>query len=175
MKAFNGISAEHTVHFSESALARTQIIVRTKPGNVPDFDVREIEEEIVKTARRWQDNLHDALVAHFGEERGNQLPPALRERFSRWLPGGVFNCRSGHRRGHHGRPQRREEMTMNLYQGDAMSDGSVAFESFPVWANRCLSRPACRCSNIWVPRCLKNLTTKWSPREWRRCMSTILA
>ena len=23
--------------------------------------------------RRWQDDLHDALVAHFGEERGNQL------------------------------------------------------------------------------------------------------
>jgi len=44
LKAFNGISSEHTVYLSESPLARTQIIVRTKPGSVPDFDVREIEK-----------------------------------------------------------------------------------------------------------------------------------
>src|ERR1700736_5757053 len=73
MKAFNGISSEHTVHLFESALTRIQIIVRTKPGSVPAFNVREIEREVVKAARRWQDDLHDALVAHFGEERGNEL------------------------------------------------------------------------------------------------------
>ncbi|MGA8657780.1 MAG: hypothetical protein WB586_16670, partial [Chthoniobacterales bacterium] len=37
MQAFNGISSESTVHLSESALARVQIIVRTKPGSVPEF------------------------------------------------------------------------------------------------------------------------------------------
>ena len=73
MQAFNGISSESTVHLSESALARVQIIVRTKPGSVPEFDVREIENQIVKATRRWQDDLHDALIAHFGEERGNHL------------------------------------------------------------------------------------------------------
>ena len=84
MKAFNGISSEYTVHLSESALARIQIIVRTKPGSVPAFDVREIEKQIVKAARRWQDDLHDALVAHFGEERGNQL----HHRFGNAFPAG---------------------------------------------------------------------------------------
>ena len=73
MNAFNGLSSEQAVHLSESALARIQIIVRTKPGNVPDYDVRELEKQIVKAARRWQDDLHDALIANFGEERGNQL------------------------------------------------------------------------------------------------------
>jgi glutamate dehydrogenase len=73
MQAFNGISSEFTLHLSDSALARVLITVRTKPGSVPDFDVREIEKRIVKAARRWEDDLHDALVAHFGEERGNQL------------------------------------------------------------------------------------------------------
>jgi len=73
MKAFNGISLVHAVHLSESPLARIQIIVRTTPGRVPDFDVREIEKQIAKAARRWQDDLHDELVAHLGEERGNQL------------------------------------------------------------------------------------------------------
>ena len=73
MTAFNGISSEYTVHLSESPLARIQIIVRTKPESVPDFDVRAVEEQIAKAARRWQDDYHDALVARFGEERGNQL------------------------------------------------------------------------------------------------------
>jgi len=73
MQAFNGVSSESTVHLSESVLARVQIIVRTRPGSVPEFDVREIEKQIVKVARRWQDAMHDALNAHFGEERGNQL------------------------------------------------------------------------------------------------------
>ena len=48
MQAFNGISSDFTVHLSESALARMLIIVRTKPGSVPEFDVREIEKRIVK-------------------------------------------------------------------------------------------------------------------------------
>jgi glutamate dehydrogenase len=73
MRAFNGISSEFTLHLSDSALARVLITVRTKPGSVPDFDVREIEKRIVQAARRWKDELHDALVAHLGEERGNQL------------------------------------------------------------------------------------------------------
>ncbi|HKM57814.1 MAG TPA: NAD-glutamate dehydrogenase [Chthoniobacterales bacterium] len=73
MKVFNGTSSESRVYLSESALARVQIVVRTKPGSVPEYDVREIEKQIVDAARRWQDNLHDALVARFGEERGNEL------------------------------------------------------------------------------------------------------
>ena len=48
MQAFNGISSEFTVNLSESALARMLIIVRTKPGTVPEFDVREIEKQIVE-------------------------------------------------------------------------------------------------------------------------------
>ena len=93
MQAFNGISSESTVHLSESALARVQIIVRTKPGSVPEFDVREIEKQIVKAARRWQDDLHDALIAHFGEERGNQLY----HRFGNAFPAGYREDRSRHR------------------------------------------------------------------------------
>jgi glutamate dehydrogenase len=84
MKAFNGISLEHAVHLSESPLARLQIVVRTKPGGVPDFDVREIEKQIAKAARRWQDDLHDELVAQLGEERGNQM----HHRFGKAFPAG---------------------------------------------------------------------------------------
>lgn len=73
MEAFNGTSSEFTVNLSESVLARILIIVRTRPENVPGFDVHEIEKRIVRAAHRWEDDLHDALAERFGEERGNQL------------------------------------------------------------------------------------------------------
>ena len=90
MRAFNGISLEFTVHLSDSALARVLITIRTKPGSVPEFDVREIETQIVKAARRWQDDLHDALTARFSEERGNQLY----HRFGNAFPAGYREERS---------------------------------------------------------------------------------
>ena len=90
MEAFNGISSEFTVNLSESALARMLIIVRTKPGTVPEFDVREIERRIVKVVHRWRDDLRDALITHFGEERGNEL----HHRFGNAFPAGYREERS---------------------------------------------------------------------------------
>ena len=90
MEAFNGVSSEFTVNLSESALARMLIIIRTKPGTVPEFDVREIESRIVKVMHRWRDDLRDALITHFGEERGNEL----HHRFGFAFPAGYREERS---------------------------------------------------------------------------------
>ncbi|MBV8899673.1 MAG: NAD-glutamate dehydrogenase, partial [Verrucomicrobia bacterium] len=90
MHAFNGISSEFTLYLSDSPLARVLIVVRTKPGSVPDFDVREIERQIAKVARRWEDELHDALIARLGEERGIQLY----RRFGNAFPAGYREDRS---------------------------------------------------------------------------------
>ncbi len=73
MKAFNGTSLEFAVNLTESALVRLHVMVRTKPGSVPAYDVREIEKQIIKVSRRWEDDFHDALIARFGEERGMEL------------------------------------------------------------------------------------------------------
>ncbi len=73
VKAFNGSSSEFNVHLSESVLARVQIMVRTKPGGIPDVDVRELEARLVDAARRWDDDLKAALIEAFGEARGNEL------------------------------------------------------------------------------------------------------
>jgi len=72
-EAFNGSSSEFNVHLSESRLARIQITVRTTPGKIPDFDVREVEARLVASARRWDDDLRDALIETAGEARGNEL------------------------------------------------------------------------------------------------------
>ena len=73
LQAYRGISVEFTPLLSESALARIHITVRTDPGALPEVDTRELEARIVLAARRWQDDVADALVDGFGEEHGNRL------------------------------------------------------------------------------------------------------
>ncbi|MGH8676880.1 MAG: NAD-glutamate dehydrogenase, partial [Burkholderiales bacterium] len=71
--AFGGVSTEFSVNLSESVLARVLIVVHTKPGARPDYDERELEAKLVRAARRWEDDLADALVDRLGEERGVDL------------------------------------------------------------------------------------------------------
>ncbi|MCC6611267.1 MAG: NAD-glutamate dehydrogenase [Burkholderiales bacterium] len=72
-QAFAGDASDFGVFLSESALARVLITVRTTPGAVPQYDVREIEVRLAAAARRWEDDLKDALAAALGEARGNAL------------------------------------------------------------------------------------------------------
>ncbi|HEY1437521.1 MAG TPA: NAD-glutamate dehydrogenase [Casimicrobiaceae bacterium] len=89
-QAFHGSSSEFNVHLSESALARILITVRTTPGNIPSFDVRDLEARLATVARRWTDDLKQALIEAAGEARGNDLarqfgaafPAAYREDFT---------------------------------------------------------------------------------------------
>jgi glutamate dehydrogenase len=130
MQAFNGISLEFAVHLSDSALARVLIIVRTKPGSVPEFDVREIEKQIVRAARRWQDDLRDALIARFSEEHGNQLyhrfgnafPAGYRE--GRLISEAVTDAAIMDALG----PEKK--LAMNLYTGDQTSSPPLRLKVF---------------------------------------------
>jgi len=89
-REFNGASSDFNVFFSESLLVRTLITVRTKPGDIPDYDVADIERRLVAAARRWEDDLKQALIEALGEARGNELfhrfgaafPAAYREDFA---------------------------------------------------------------------------------------------
>ncbi len=72
-EAYNGTAAEFSVSLSESPLARIFMVVRTRPGSVPEVDVRALEARIVEATRRWEDDLHALLVERLGEERANRL------------------------------------------------------------------------------------------------------
>jgi len=86
---FNGIASAHVTQFGESPLARLQVHIRTKPGQVPSFDARKVERELVKVARDWVDQLQDSLIDRFGEEPGislldhyrNAFPGSYRDQF----------------------------------------------------------------------------------------------
>ncbi len=71
--AFGGESADYTTRISESVLARLHYVVYTEPGSVPDYDVGEIEARLAAATRAWTDDLRDALVDHFGDERAGEL------------------------------------------------------------------------------------------------------
>jgi glutamate dehydrogenase len=73
MQAFNGTSSEFNVQLSESVLARVLVTVRTIPGKIPAYDVRDLEARLALAARRWDDDLRAALVKSLGEARGNAL------------------------------------------------------------------------------------------------------
>ncbi|MGH8282124.1 MAG: NAD-glutamate dehydrogenase domain-containing protein, partial [Gammaproteobacteria bacterium] len=73
VSALNGKSAEHDIFLSESALARVHIIVHTTPWKLPKYDRAALEQEITLAVRSWQDELKDALITRFGEERGLKL------------------------------------------------------------------------------------------------------
>ncbi|MGH9766654.1 MAG: NAD-glutamate dehydrogenase, partial [Blastocatellia bacterium] len=89
-QALNGGSSDFLVFLSESLLVRILITVRTRPGNIPDYDVADIERRLVAAARRWEDDLKQALIEALGEARGNELfhrfgaafPAAYREDFA---------------------------------------------------------------------------------------------
>ena len=90
MEAFNGQSAEFDTQFSESVLARVHFIIRTIPGELPDYDIADIEARMMESLLRWRDRLRDELHGQFGEGKGNRLskryveafPPAYRADYS---------------------------------------------------------------------------------------------
>ncbi len=89
-KAFAGEISAHYSQVGDSPMARLQIVVRTTPGQIPEYNVDEIEAAIVDATRTWSDHLQDALHAAHGEESGQVLhqrykdafPPGYRERFN---------------------------------------------------------------------------------------------
>ena len=90
LSAFNGTHADFDVSLTEQVLARIHFTVRTKPGHIPQVDVRDVERQLAAAARRWDDDLRDALVDAQGEGSGIALfkrwasafPVAYRERFN---------------------------------------------------------------------------------------------
>ena len=77
MEAFAGQRADFGVLLGDTLLARVHFTIRTPPGQVPAYDAREIEARLAAAARRWDDELRDALVDEAGEGQGMAL-------FKRW-------------------------------------------------------------------------------------------
>ncbi|MEQ8604891.1 MAG: NAD-glutamate dehydrogenase [Marivibrio sp.] len=76
-----GSVAANYTHMSDEALSRVQFIIKTTPGQVPDYDRRALEEKIREETRTWEDKLRQAMIENHGEERGLSLLRRYAEAF----------------------------------------------------------------------------------------------
>jgi glutamate dehydrogenase len=76
-RATGAISIDYTTRVSESVLVRLHYLIYGEPGGLPEIDAREIETLLVAATRSWADDLEEALLEQYGEERGRAL-------FRRW-------------------------------------------------------------------------------------------
>lgn len=73
---------EFFVHFSASTLCRMQFILHYQQNSVAEYDLAEIEQQVIKVASSWEDSLHAALSEDQGDATASQLLRLYRQGFS---------------------------------------------------------------------------------------------
>jgi glutamate dehydrogenase len=89
VKAVGAEEVEFTTQFSESILVRCHFVLRVNPSVKTQFELNEIEEQIVQATLSWEDRLRNRLIEEFGEEAGENyvrdigqgFPPGYRDDF----------------------------------------------------------------------------------------------
>ncbi|MFT7288169.1 MAG: glutamate dehydrogenase, partial [Halieaceae bacterium] len=81
-RAFAVEESEFNTQFTESVLVRVYFVLRVDPAHPQEYDVNEIEEQIVQATLAWRDRLRLRLLEEFGDERGEQLMRELGEGFA---------------------------------------------------------------------------------------------
>ena len=82
LDVFNAENVEFSVQLSESILARLHFVIHVAKGCCADFNVAEIEEQIIEALADWNDDLKLDLHNYHGEAHGNQLFNSYYEGFS---------------------------------------------------------------------------------------------
>ncbi|HLA31375.1 MAG TPA: NAD-glutamate dehydrogenase, partial [Pseudomonas sp.] len=90
MERLQASDCEFWTYFSESVLARVQLILRVDPKNHQQIDVARLENEVIQACRSWKDDYASLLVETFGEAQGTNVlsefpdafPAGYRERFA---------------------------------------------------------------------------------------------
>ena len=124
------VTASDTQIAQDSPLGRVQYIVKTTPGKVPPYDVREVEKKLVAAAHTWADQHREALVAHHGEEAGLRLWRRFREAFPTAYRE-VFDARVAVMDIAHIEPALETgKLGMHLYRPDGTPETAVRFKIF---------------------------------------------
>lgn len=80
-RAINAQEWDFTTYFSESILARVHLVFRVDPEEKLDYDLKQLEQNIVDITRSWEDHLQEALVDARGEELGVELLERYKDAF----------------------------------------------------------------------------------------------
>jgi glutamate dehydrogenase len=83
LEQFRGSTVDYHLSLGETESARIFFTVHVDPGTqIPDVPYEQLEREVERLARSWDDDLRDALIAKVGPERG----PALAEKYAPRFP-----------------------------------------------------------------------------------------
>ena len=82
VEELGAVDVEFTSYFSESVLIRTHFVLRVDPERPVIWDAARIEARVRAFARRWEDDLREALVAEHGEHRARGLLDRYRGAFT---------------------------------------------------------------------------------------------
>jgi glutamate dehydrogenase len=90
MDRLKATDCEFWTFFSESVLARVQLILRVDPKVTLDIDPQQLENEVIQACRSWKDDYASLVIESFGEAQGTNVladfpkgfPAGYRERFA---------------------------------------------------------------------------------------------
>ncbi len=130
-KHLGGDGSEFNVQLSDSILARLFFVIHVPAKSTAKFDVDEIEEQLRKATRNWPDDLHDALLESFGEEKGMKLfrryGDAFRAEFTERYPArtAIYDIKHMEALSEEG-----DSLAMSLYRPLEAPDGLLRFKLF---------------------------------------------
>jgi glutamate dehydrogenase len=82
MERFHGVTVDYHLSLGETESAKIFFTVHVEPGTqIPEIPYEQLEADVERLARTWDDDLQDALVSRLGEERGAALAARYGPRF----------------------------------------------------------------------------------------------
>ena len=88
LERFHGTTVDYHLSLGETESARIFFTVHVEPGaQIPEVPYEELEAEVERLARSWDDDLRDALVAGSGRERGRRARRTVLAAVPRLLQG----------------------------------------------------------------------------------------
>lgn len=126
----NAKEYESSTRFSESILARCHMVFRVDPNEMINFDVNELQSQVVELTRTWEDVLRSALCDAEGEERGVTLYDQFGEGFSAGYRE-TFDARTAVQDiGFIEQLDQAHQITMSFYRPVGADSDSVKFKVF---------------------------------------------
>lgn len=77
----DGSESHFTTYFTDSLLVRIHFVVRIRSSRYRVVDARQLEQEIAILTRDWRDELEEAILDYWGEEKGLLLCSRFRDAF----------------------------------------------------------------------------------------------
>ncbi|MGD9660795.1 MAG: NAD-glutamate dehydrogenase [Porticoccaceae bacterium] len=81
MAALDARECQFSTFFTQSLLARAHFVMRIQSDRYREINVAELEKQIAAFTNDWRDDLHKAIMAHWGDEQGIALSAVYRDAF----------------------------------------------------------------------------------------------